>query len=157
MSVLKFASQSARRGRQVYRDTTAAISLSSMEALLMGKVFVLPKFFLPQRQSSLKLRIFSIALKFSTLSILRHVHPKLLQAAHLLPAKPLPRICHSEVFIETGFIKSCRYLDTAALVYSWYSSDCWEEESLSSSMIRRVNALHRSDLLKCTLQKEYLR
>ena len=47
----------------------------------------------------------------------------------------------------------CRYLDTAALVYSWYSSDCWEEESLSSTMIRRVNALHRSD----ALEKEFLR
>ena len=45
-----------------------------------------------------------------------------------------------------------RYLDTAALVYSWYSSDCWEEESLSSSMIRRVNALHRF-----IAQKEFVR
>ena len=46
---------------------------------------------------------------------------------------------------QKNFIRalSPRYLDTAALVYSWYSSDCWEQESLSSSMIRRVNALHR--------------
>jgi len=88
--------ESARRGRQVYRETTAAISLSSMEALLMG--MCIPNFYKPL--------IFS-------------------------------RQSHSQ---ESA---TQRYLDTAALVYSWYSSDCWEEESLSSSMIRRVNALHR--------------
>ena len=36
--------QSARRGRQVYRETTAAISLSSMEALLMGIVIKIVTF-----------------------------------------------------------------------------------------------------------------
>ena len=51
---------------------------------------------------------------------------------------------HKNLFHFIGALWICfRYLDTAALVYSWYSSDCWEQESLSSSMIRRVNALHR--------------
>ena len=40
-------------------------------------------------------------------------------------------------------IKYFRYLETAALVYSWYLTDVWEKESLSSVMIRRVNAMHR--------------
>ena len=38
---------------------------------------------------------------------------------------------------------ACRYLETAALVYSWYMDDCWNTESLASKMIRRVNAMHR--------------
>ena len=38
---------------------------------------------------------------------------------------------------------ACRYLETAALVYSWYLDDCWNTESLASRMIRRVNAMHR--------------
>ena len=38
---------------------------------------------------------------------------------------------------------SSRYLETAALVYSWYQDDCWEKESLASVMMRRVNAMHR--------------
>ena len=37
-----------------------------------------------------------------------------------------------------------RYLETAALVYSWYLDDCWEEESVATKMIRRVNNMHRS-------------
>ena len=36
-----------------------------------------------------------------------------------------------------------RYLETAALVYSWYLDDCWDEESVASKMIRRVNSMHR--------------
>lgn len=36
-----------------------------------------------------------------------------------------------------------RYMETAALVYSWYLSDAWEKEGLASVMIRRVNAMHR--------------
>ena len=36
-----------------------------------------------------------------------------------------------------------RYLETAAIVYSWYQADCWEKESLASVMMRRVNAMHR--------------
>jgi len=88
--------ESARRGRQVYFDTTAVISLSSMEALLMG--MCIPNFYKP--------------LVFS-------------------------RKSHGNDLAKT------RYLETAALVYSWYLNDCWEKESLTSSMIRRVNAMHR--------------
>lgn len=36
-----------------------------------------------------------------------------------------------------------RYLDTAALVHSWYMADAWDTESIGSSMLRRVNAMHR--------------
>ena len=36
-----------------------------------------------------------------------------------------------------------RYLETAALVYSWYLDDCWNEESVASKMIKRVNTMHR--------------
>jgi len=36
-----------------------------------------------------------------------------------------------------------RYMDTAAIVYSWYLTDSWERESISSTNIRRVNAMHR--------------
>jgi len=36
-----------------------------------------------------------------------------------------------------------RYLETAALVYSWYQTDVWEREGLASVMLRRVNAMHR--------------
>ena len=43
----------------------------------------------------------------------------------------------------------CRYLETAALVYSWYQTDVWEKESLSSVMMRRVNAMHRLSFLTC--------
>ena len=52
--------QSARRGRQVYRETTAAISLSSMEALLMGIVIKIVTF-LPHGyfQLSIVIEIFS--------------------------------------------------------------------------------------------------
>ena len=45
------------------------------------------------------LLVFSVDLKFCTLSIVRHVHPKLLQATYLLSAKPFSRICYSEVFL----------------------------------------------------------
>ena len=38
-----------------------------------------------------------------------------------------------------------RYLETAALVYSWYLDDCWDEESVASKMIRRVNTMHRQN------------
>ena len=41
---------------------------------------------------------FSVDL-FCTLSIVRHVHPKLLQTTYLLSAKPFSRICYSEVFL----------------------------------------------------------
>jgi hypothetical protein len=36
-----------------------------------------------------------------------------------------------------------RYLDTAALLHSWYMADAWDTESIGSSMLRRVNAMHR--------------
>ena len=28
-------------------------------------------------------------------------------------------------------------------MYSWYLDDCWDEESVASKMIRRVNSMHR--------------
>merc|ERR1712126_49633 len=88
--------ESATRGRQVYFDFTTGISLSSMEALLMG--MCIPNFCKP--------------LVFSMKS-------------------------HGRDIAKT------RYLETAALVYSWYLADCWNTESLTSAMIRRVNAMHR--------------
>jgi len=36
-----------------------------------------------------------------------------------------------------------RYLETAALVYSWYLDDCWDSESVASKEIRTVNNMHR--------------
>lgn len=36
-----------------------------------------------------------------------------------------------------------RYQDTTALIHSWYMADVWDTESIASSMIRRVNAMHR--------------
>jgi len=41
-----------------------------------------------------------------------------------------------------------RYMDTGALVFSWYLGDAWEQESLPSRMIRRVNAMHKSVAVK---------
>merc|ERR1711994_856628 len=41
-----------------------------------------------------------------------------------------------------------RYMDTGALVFSWYLGDAWESESLPARMIRRVNAMHKSVALK---------
>ena len=37
-----------------------------------------------------------------------------------------------------------RYMDRGALLYSWYKDDCWENDSLASKEIRKVNNLHRS-------------
>ena len=36
-----------------------------------------------------------------------------------------------------------RYMDRGALLYSWYKDDCWENDSLASKEIRKVNNLHR--------------
>lgn len=88
--------ESAKRGRDLYFQTNAAIMLSSVEALLMG--MCIPNFYQP--------------LVFS-----RESHGKDL-------AKK-------------------RYEDTASIVYSWYLGDCWERESITSSTIRKVNAMHR--------------
>jgi len=41
-----------------------------------------------------------------------------------------------------------RYMDTGALVFSWYLGDAWEKESLPARMIRRVNAMHKSVAVK---------
>jgi len=41
-----------------------------------------------------------------------------------------------------------RYMDTGALIFSWYLGDAWESESLPARMIRRVNAMHKSVALK---------
>jgi len=41
-----------------------------------------------------------------------------------------------------------RYMDTGALVFSWYLGDAWENESLPARMIRRVNAMHKSVAVK---------
>merc|ERR1711994_329116 len=41
-----------------------------------------------------------------------------------------------------------RYMDTGALIFSWYMGDAWEEDSLPAKMIRRVNAMHKSVALK---------
>merc|ERR1712212_259866 len=41
-----------------------------------------------------------------------------------------------------------RYMDTGALVFSWYLGDAWETESLPARMIRRVNAMHKSVAVK---------
>ena len=37
-----------------------------------------------------------------------------------------------------------RYMDRGVLLYSWYKDDCWENDSLASKEIRKVNNLHRS-------------
>ena len=49
---------------------------------------------------------------------------------------------------HVGADAKARYLETAALVYSWYTGDCWEDESSASKMIRRVNNMHRSTLIQ---------
>ena len=49
---------------------------------------------------------------------------------------------------HVGADAKARYLETAALVYSWYTGDCWEDESSASKMIRRVNNMHRSSLIQ---------
>merc|ERR1719500_1123018 len=41
-----------------------------------------------------------------------------------------------------------RYMDTGALIFSWYLGDAWEKESLPARMIRRVNAMHKSVAVK---------
>merc|ERR1712130_740558 len=41
-----------------------------------------------------------------------------------------------------------RYMDTGALVFSWYLGDAWEKESLPARMIRRVNAMPKSVAVK---------
>ena len=41
-----------------------------------------------------------------------------------------------------------RYMDTGALVFSWYLGDAWEKESLPARMIRRVNVMHKSVAVK---------
>merc|ERR1712013_15349 len=88
--------EACRKGREYYFSYSAATSISSMEALLLG--FCIPNFYKP-------------------LIVSRKSHMK-----------------------EDA---TTRYLETAALVYSWYLTDVWERESLSSVMIRRVNAMHR--------------
>ena len=150
--------QSARRGRQVYRETTAAISLSSMEALLMGIVIKIVTF-LPHGyfQWSIVIEICDIFFFFiSGMCIpnffyFRHVHSKNFE--HSKPFvhfklffitgmcipnfyKPLifSRQSHSQesatqrwfqMFIVSSYFPFSRYLDTASLLYSWYSSYCW--------------------------------
>merc|ERR1712088_1252448 len=41
-----------------------------------------------------------------------------------------------------------RYMDTGALVFSWYLGDAWEKESLPARMISRANAMHKSVAVK---------
>lgn len=33
-------------------------------------------------------------------------------------------------------------------MYSWYLDDCWDEESVASKMIRRVNTMHRQSFTR---------
>merc|ERR1712080_32606 len=77
--------ESATRGRKVYFDYTAGISISSMEALLIGLY--------------------------------------------------IPNFCKPLVFSRKSHGKD--------IAYTWYLGDCWHGESITSAMIRRVNAMHR--------------
>ena len=58
-------------------------------------------------------------LKFSSLPMLRHVHPKLLQASHLLSAKPFSGICHPEVKSATASILETYLLFSDTPLGTW--------------------------------------
>merc|ERR1712117_1013476 len=87
---------SCRKGREFYFNNMSGVTVSNMEALLLG--MCIPNFYRP--------------LVFS-------------KKSHMKDDAKL------------------RYLETAALVYSWYLDHCWEKESVAGKMIKKVNNMHR--------------
>ena len=130
--------QSARRGRQVYRETTAAISLSSMEALLMG-ILIKIVTFLPHGYFQLSI-VFEICdIFFFFISGMCIPNFLCIPNFSSFQACAFQTSTSHSSFLGKATLKNLplrgdfkcslwafsRYLDTASLLYSWYSSYCW--------------------------------